>query len=197
MTELIFLQPFADSTATIYFMEEYKDYIDDMRVDFASVRAFAINGWQLDDTHGMPHWQRVERNAMLLLTRDASPAVVRLFAYLHDKCRHDNLADMGHGRRAAEMLPSLRGTLLKGLNDAEFADLVTACREHTVTARTGSPTIDICFDADRLDLGRVGITPDPARMATTRGRHFAAHPADFAKAVKEFERWKAASRLPL
>lgn len=27
-----------------------------------------------------------------------------------------------------------------------------------------------CFDADRLDLGRVGITPNPDKMATVQGR---------------------------
>ena len=34
-------------------------------------------------------------------------------------------------------------------------------------------TIDACFDADRLDLGRVGIDPDPERMATERGKEIA------------------------
>ncbi len=176
-------------------MGEYKHYIDDKRVDFASVRAFANDGWQLDDTHGMPHWQRVERNAMLLLTDEVSPTVVRLFAYLHDKCRLDNMKDINHGRRAAEMLPSLRGTLLRGLSDDEFADLVTACREHTVTARTGNATIDTCFDADRLDLGRVDISPSPSKMATERGKHFAANPSAFERAVEEYERWRASSSM--
>ena len=32
---------------------------------------------------------------------------------------------------------------------------------------------DACFDADRLDLGRVGITPDPKKMATERGKEMA------------------------
>ena len=37
----------------------------------------------------------------------------------------------------------------------------------------GNPTIDACFDADRLDLGRVGITPDPNKMATAKGKELA------------------------
>ena len=28
------------------------------------------------------------------------------------------------------------------------------------------PTLAVCLDADRLDLGRVGITPDPLRLST-------------------------------
>ena len=30
-----------------------------------------------------------------------------------------------------------------------------------------------CFDADRLDLGRVGITPDQEKMATEKGMEMA------------------------
>ena len=57
--------------------------------------------------------------------------------------------------------------------DQQFEMLQTACRLHTTTHRTGNPTIDACFDADRLDLGRVGITPDPNRMATEKGKEMA------------------------
>jgi uncharacterized protein len=31
-------------------------------------------------------------------------------------------------------------------------------------------TIQTCWDADRLDLGRVGIVPDPARLCTVAAR---------------------------
>jgi uncharacterized protein len=31
-------------------------------------------------------------------------------------------------------------------------------------------TIQACWDADRLDLGRVGTTPDPARLWTAAAR---------------------------
>ena len=40
---------------------------------------------------------------------------------------------------------------------------------------SGNPTIDVCFDADRLDLGRVGIVPNPKRMATEQGAYYAAN----------------------
>lgn len=46
-------------------------------------------------------------------------------------------------------------------------------RLHTSTHSTGNPTIDACFDADRLDLGRVNITPDPEKMATEKGKELA------------------------
>ena len=31
-------------------------------IDIAKVKEFAMNGWELGETHGLPHWQRVERN---------------------------------------------------------------------------------------------------------------------------------------
>ena len=34
-------------------------------------------------------------------------------------------------------------------------------------------TADICLDADRLDLYRVGITPDPKLMASEIGKRYA------------------------
>lgn len=41
--------------------------------------------------------------------------------------------------------------------------------------RAVRPLIDICFDADRLDLFYRGITPDPALMATEIGSYYAEH----------------------
>ena len=99
--------------------------------------------------------------------------VIRLFAYLHDSCRENDGFDEQHGPRAAKMMNSLRQTLLKDLSDHQFELLQTACRLHTTTRRTGNPTIDACFDADRLDLGRVNITPNPEKMATEKGKELA------------------------
>lgn len=72
------------------------------------------------------------------------------------------------------MIEGLRGTLLKDLTDEQFRMLQEACRLHTSTHRTGNPTIDACFDADRLDLGRVDIVPRPEKMATQKGKKIAA-----------------------
>ena len=57
--------------------------------------------------------------------------------------------------------------------DEQFEWLCIACEKHTHTHLTGNPTIDTCFDADRLDLGRVGILPHPAKMATVYGAKLA------------------------
>jgi uncharacterized protein len=34
----------------------------------------------------------------------------------------------------------------------------------------GEPALRACWDADRLDLGRVGIRPDPAYLCTNPAR---------------------------
>lgn len=151
------------------------------------IKEFAKQGWKLDECHGMPHWERVERNGLLLATEGVNTTVVRLFAYLHDKWRIDNWEDLEHGKRAAEHLLELRGTLLAALADEEFEQLRRACELHTVRHRTGDITIDTCFDADRLDLTRVGIIPSPKKMATSRGAYYAANTYQYRKDFEEIE----------
>ena len=121
----------------------------------------------------------MERNGIILISEnggireDINIKVVRFFAYLHDKCRLNDWADLEHGVRSADMLPSIRNTILRDLTDEEVSLLGKACRYHTTEHHTGIPTVDVCFDADRLDLGRVGIVPNPKRMATEQGAYYA------------------------
>ena len=142
-------------------------------LDIEAIKQFALKDWELGETHGLSHWQRVERNGIILATSEVNIMVVRLFAYLHDKCRIDNGYDVEHGKRAAIMINGIRHTLLKELTDNEFELLSKACELHTTTLRTGNLTIDTCFDADRLDLERVGIIPYPNKMATSKGQYYA------------------------
>ena len=123
--------------------------------------------------HGIDHWDRVYQNGQQLLTPEVKPLVVGLFAYLHDACRESDGYDLQHGPRAAVLVDKLRGALLKDVSDEDIFLLKEACRLHTSTHKTGNPTIDACFDADRLDLGRVGIIPDPAQLATEKGKEIA------------------------
>ena len=102
-----------------------------------------------------------------------NPLVVGLFAYLHDSCRMDDGMDLCHGERAAVWIDTLRNTYLKDVSDEEIELLKEACRLHTTELKTGNPTIDACFDSDRLDLWRVGIIPDPDRLATEKGKEIA------------------------
>ena len=40
--------------------------------DVFEVKEFALNGWTLGETHGLSHWQRVERNGILLSTENGT-----------------------------------------------------------------------------------------------------------------------------
>lgn len=137
------------------------------------IQNLVLDRWTLGSTHGIGHWNRVYENGMKLITDDVDPVVVAFFAYLHDSCREDDYTDLYHGVRASEWLEEIRSTHLKVLSDEQFFKLKEACRLHTTEKFTGDPTVDACFDADRLDLWRVGIKPDPERMATAIGARLA------------------------
>ena len=120
----------------------------------------------LDGDHGVAHWARVLENGLRLAEEtSASVEVVSLFAVLHDSRRVNELSDPDHGPRAAEYAATLRGKHFE-LDDHEFGLLVRACAGHTRERTHPDPTIQTCWDADRLELGRVGIVPHPSRLCT-------------------------------
>jgi uncharacterized protein len=124
--------------------------------------------------HGPGHWRRVERNGLLIATRSgADVIVVRLFALFHDSRRENDGWDHGHGARGAQYAALLRGVNFE-LPDEQFDLLHYACTWHTDGHHHDDPTIATCWDADRLDLGRVGIIPSPEFMSTEFGREIAA-----------------------
>jgi uncharacterized protein len=119
-----------------------------------------------DGHHGIAHWARVLENGLRLAGEtSANIEVVSLFAILHDSRRVNEGTDPDHGPRAAEFASSLRDLLLD-LPDHDFGLLHRACSGHTHERTHPDVTIRTCWDADRLDLGRVGITPHPSRLCT-------------------------------
>ena len=131
-----------------------------------------LEGYALprDGFHGIAHWARVMDNGLLLAGETGADAeVVRLFALLHDSRRIGEGGDPDHGPRAAEFARTLRGTAFD-LDDASFLLLHRACAGHTIERTHPDVTIRTCWDADRLDLGRVGVAPDPAFLGTEAAR---------------------------
>ena len=123
-----------------------------------------------DGDHGVAHWARVLENGLRLTQETgAIVEVVRLFAILHDSRRVNEGTDPDHGPRAAEFASSLRGRVLE-LPDPEFRLLHRACAGHTHERTHPDVTIRTCWDADRLDLGRVGIMPDPRYLGTVAAK---------------------------
>jgi uncharacterized protein len=120
--------------------------------------------------HGVPHWQRVRENGLRIAKRSgANRLIVELFASLHDCCREDDRRDPGHGERAADFAASLRGALIH-LSEEDFALLHEAIRDHQLGLTKGDITVLTCWDADRLDLGRVRRRPHPSYLCTEYAR---------------------------
>jgi len=116
--------------------------------------------------HGVRHWMRVEANGLMLAEHTgADPLVVRLFAWFHDACRFDNGIDADHGARAGALARLANGEFM-GLDAARLERLAAACEGHTHRRTHEDATIATCWDADRLDLVRLGIMVDPNFLAT-------------------------------
>lgn len=118
--------------------------------------------------HGVSHWSRVWfHGRQLAHAEDVNPAILAWFAYLHDSQRHNEYQDPLHGSRAADFAVQLkRERVITELSDSEFERLCEAMRLHSDGHTQGDAALRACWDADRLDLLRVGIEPDPARLCT-------------------------------
>ena len=120
--------------------------------------------------HGVKHWGRVRTTGLRLAGETgANPRVVELFAVVHDSRRINEGHDPGHGIRGAENATQLRGRFFD-LDDRELALLCEACIGHSDGFIDADITVQTCWDADRLDLGRVGIEPSPSRLCTSAAR---------------------------
>ncbi|WP_406694432.1 hypothetical protein V5E97_25490 [Singulisphaera sp. Ch08] len=123
-----------------------------------------------DGDHGIAHWARVLENGLKLASETgADLEIVSLFAVLHDSRRINEFTDPDHGPRAAEFARTLQGRHFD-LSSHRFQLLHRACSGHTHERTHPDVTIQTCWDSDRLDLGRVGITPHPSRLCTEAAR---------------------------
>jgi len=133
---------------------------------------------RLHGLHGMSHWLRVEKNGLLLAEAEgADPTVVSLFALFHDCRRINDDADPGHGERGGNLARAFYAEGLLPIEPSQLDILVYACNGHTDETFSDNITIGCCWDADRLDLTRIGAVPDPCLLNTetaklmARGTH--------------------------
>lgn len=123
-----------------------------------------------DSLHGPVHWEKVEQIGLAIARKNgADQEVVRLFAWLHDSCRENENHDEKHGERAAKLAKKLRGKMFN-LTDDQFEKLHFACAQHAHGMVCQDMTVGTCWDADRLDLGRVGTNPEEEYMSTKEGK---------------------------
>lgn len=142
------------------------------------IKELALSQFVMDvhSIHGVEHWEQVKENGRVLaLQPGVDPLVVELFSYLHDCKRIDDHGDYEHGERAAEYVNDLWRNLgdLDFLTQRQFNNLWYACREHNKGVVSTDPTIGACFDADRIELIRCGITPRHELMSTPMGKRIA------------------------
>lgn len=139
-----------------------------MPASVAHVITIVLDSYELSPSgiHGVAHWARVLENGLRLAeTTGANIEIVKLFAVLHDSQRQSDGHDPEHGPRAAEFARTLQNDVFH-LSDHDFALLHKACAGHTHERTHPNITIQTCWDADRLDIGRVGMQPHPSRLCT-------------------------------
>ena len=132
-----------------------------------------ISGYPLDlhGVHGIHHWARVfENGRKLAVLTGADTKVVDLFAVFHDCRRKNELDDPVHGRRGARAARRFHDSGDLDLTPDQLGQLVHACEHHTGGLTEADSTVQTCWDADRLDLGRVWIVPDPRYLCTTAAK---------------------------
>lgn len=127
--------------------------------------------------HGELHWRTVGASGLWLARSldGVDRQVVLLFALLHDAMRLNDGHDPEHGRRAAVFAGELGADGLLGIAAPQVELLLHACAEHADGTVSDDPTVGACWDADRLDLPRVGITPRPELFSTDVARNGAHH----------------------
>src|SRR5262245_5469316 len=121
--------------------------------------------------HGEAHWKCVAQTGLELCreVESADRIVVFLFGLLHDSQRLNDGSDRAHGIRAAAFIGQIRDDYLR-LSEEQLTLLTKACAEHADGFTSNDPTIGVCWDADRLNLWRLGIQPQPHLLSTDAAR---------------------------
>lgn len=137
--------------------------------------------------HGPDHWHRVALHAIACSRANGvDPLIPYLFAWVHDSQRQDDGVDPEHGQRAADFVHQNSRTLFSFLSETQVVQLANACELHSAGQTEEALHVQVCWDADRLDLGHVNIEPDPEHLCTPFSRQ--AHIIDYALRLSELHR---------
>jgi uncharacterized protein len=124
--------------------------------------------------HGIEHWRRVEANGKrLALAEGANLQIAQLFAAIHDCQRHNENYDPQHGQRAATVARQWHSEGVFELDETRLEILCEALQWHEHGRISSDVNIGVCWDADRLDLPRVGVRPDPRLLSTATAKAIA------------------------
>ena len=135
--------------------------------------------------HGFAHWRAIYRNGIKLFP-EIDKTLLFYFSVFHDFFRNNDFSDKAHGKRALVALPLIKENLkMKGKDKSkiqEQLDILAFTFEHhddnpeeynaIENPLKDNTTVRILIDADRLDLGRVGITPLSEYLLTEQGKEY-------------------------
>ncbi len=136
--------------------------------------------------HGVAHWARVHRYGQQLARRMGLHPQLRecvaVFAWTHDLARFDDSGGREHALAGARYLDKVVPAAFPHLSPSQIKLIRAAIYYHShgcaadearhqgwfgeVRGEEIIKAIGCCWDADRLDLLRLGIEPDPNRMST-------------------------------
>ena len=129
-----------------FLWEKRKDLIDKLQKDSKLFHS---------PIHGFKHWRTVEKNGLYLSKfSNGDPKIISYFAYFHDCMRVNEHIDNGHGYRGGRY--AMKNKDLLDISDEDLRILYMACAGHTGGVNPSCDTIACCWDADRLDIRRVG-----------------------------------------
>lgn len=134
--------------------------------------------------HSSRHWHNVATTGvMLALAEGGDVEVVKAFALYHDCRRVEDGEDPEHGYRGA-MLAQYHWRLgWLNLTADQMALLSFACEHHTKGSVNEDVTVSCCWDADRLDLVRIGMEVNPEYLGTETAKRVNVYTAGIYKGV--------------
>jgi len=144
-----------------------------MKPDYSLIEKMAMRRFALgqDSYHGPAHWKRVLANGRFISSHlNLNSDFIHHFAWLHDCCRENESYDPQHGTRAASFAKELYKKEIQ-LTPMLFEKLIFTLEHHNKGKVSDDLQIGACWDADRLELGRVGIYPDAKYMSTPLGKN--------------------------
>lgn len=144
------------------------EWLETLKEEFQNIFSAGLGRQGFYSVHGPWHWEKVEKNALILAkqTPGADKLVSQLFALIHDTKRQNDDDDPEHGHRSAAYAEKLFKQGKLDINEGQLAVLMEACKFHNDGQISDDPTIGVCWDADRLDLTRVGVIPNPELLST-------------------------------
>lgn len=142
-----------------------------------TVTAFALNRSRLGlhSVNGHAHWKNVLKYGLDIQAigrTEIDRKVLLLFSLLHDVEKLEESGDPEHGQRAAQLVSDLQGDLFD-LEPGQLDQLMEACAGHGIGGLHTDPTIQVCWDADRLDMSRFGVPINLERLQTEAAQRIA------------------------